>query len=153
MIFYRFLPLAFSASFISGCAGLEFHDRPAEGALTYFDPKPYLLVETSSDCTTKTSVITVPGEARSVALKSGYGTADLSVSLSNGMITSVGQKTDTKIPETVSALAGAVKDVATVSVKSTSDSCRGRSVLYPIVHGRISKKAAVTTTGLYKGEM
>ena len=39
-------------------------------------------------------------------LRSGYGSANLSLAFQSGMLTSVGQTTDTKIPETITALAG-----------------------------------------------
>lgn len=125
---------------VAGCAGLEFYDKPTTGALTYYDQTAYLMVDTLPDCTKKSSILTVPGQARSVAFRSGYGSADLSIAMSNGMITNVGQKTDTKIPETISALSGAVKDVAGVAgLRAGSAGCKASSVLYPVVNGRIVK--------------
>ena len=60
------------------------------------------------------SVIYLPDLTNPVyaRMKSGYGTADLSLSLEGGMLKSVGQKTDTKIPETITALGSIVKGLA-----------------------------------------
>jgi hypothetical protein len=134
------------SSATAACAGLEFQPTPQPDALTYYEPAPYLLVETAPDCSTKTSVVSLPGEPRSVRLKAGYGTSDLTVSLENGMITSVNQKVDTKIPETISAVSGAVKDVSGVMhglvAGATGTTCTARTDLYPIIDGRVSKTAA-----------
>ena len=84
-----------------GCAHIDFGaDR-----LTYFDPQPHLVVSTTADCVMTATVLVIPGKQRSLKFVSGYGSSELSATLSNGMLQSVGQKTDTKIPETISALA------------------------------------------------
>ena len=94
----------FLVSLLSGCAHLDFGD---DKGLAYYDAKPYLFVSTTTEClTTATMPISVPERKREVKFKSGYGSADLSVNLINGMITSVNQKTDTQIPATISSLAG-----------------------------------------------
>jgi hypothetical protein len=56
-------------------------------------------------------MISLPGQKRSVGFKSGLGSAKLSVKTANGIITDVGQDTDTKIPETVTALTGLAKQL------------------------------------------
>jgi hypothetical protein len=144
--------VALLSSFVvfTGCAGLEFHQVPQEGAMTYRDSVPYMLVTTTQECVTTSTVVSVPGRERSVSFNSGYGTADLSVQMSNGVITSVGQKTDTKIPETISAVAGLAKDVgglvaakAVVGAAPPSKpvSCVPTARLYGIRDGLVSKQA------------
>lgn len=91
---------------LGGCAGMVFHDGPQPGALSYYDGKPYLLVTVAKDCTYAATVVSLPAVKRSVGFKSGLGTADLSLTLQNGMITTIGQKTDTQIPQTLTAIAG-----------------------------------------------
>lgn len=133
---------------LSGCAGLEFHQAPQEGALTFRDSVPFMFVSTTPDCMTTTTIVSVPGAERSVGFKSGYGTADLSVAMSNGMITSVGQKTDTKIPETITAVAGLAKDVGSIAlVKAVADDgkpkatqCVPQARLYGVRDGNIGSK-------------
>src|ERR1022692_350971 len=81
------------ASSLSACAHIDF----GGDGLTYYDQKPYLLVTSSQDCTIKATVISMPAEKKTMKFISGLGSAELSASLSGGMLTSVGQKTDTKI--------------------------------------------------------
>ena len=146
---------------LSGCAHLDFGD---DRGLTYFDLKPYLFVSTTKECVSVATVVSVPETKREVKFKSGYGTADLSVGLSNGMITSVGQKTDTKIPETITAIASlgtAAKGMLALDAASSSGKkdntpasekkdaagtqtvCEPTAKLYPIENG-IPKNIAIS---------
>lgn len=112
-----------------GCARLEFEGG---GGLVYYEPKPYLFVASTKECVTTATVIVLPGARKTLRLVSGYGSSDLSASLSNGMLTSVGQKTDTKIPESISAVANlAAKAVA----PGGGGPCTVANTLYPIVDG------------------
>jgi hypothetical protein len=86
---------------ISACAHIDFDGK----GLTYYDPKPYLFVSTTQECVSTATVVMIPEIKKVMQFKSGYGSAELSASLTNGMVSSVGQKTDTKIPETISAIA------------------------------------------------
>lgn len=120
---------------LSGCGHLDF--GPDKG-LTYYDPKPYFFVTTTKDCVITGTVVSLPETKREVKLVSGYGSTDLSVNLSNGMITSVGQKTDPSIPATITSLAtavGALTKSTKVEPKEPS-SCTPSAVLYPIVNGK-----------------
>ncbi len=93
------------------CAHLDF---AAEKGLAYYEPKPYLVVTTTAECAMTATLLVVPGAKAHLSFASGYGSSDLSVTLSNGMIQTAGLKTDTKIPETITALAGAVTAAAGV---------------------------------------
>jgi len=126
------------ALLVSGCAGLVFNPTAQDDALTYYETAPYLFISTSKDCVTTASVVALPGRQRSVSLRSGYGSADLSVGLSSGMITSVGQKTDTKIPETITAVGGLAKNLGVGiagEAKGKQIICDPVGTLYPIVNG------------------
>jgi hypothetical protein len=72
-----------AVSFLTGCAGLTFGPE-STNALTYYDPKPYLFISTSADCVSTATIISVPETKKGVSFNSGYGTADLSITLSGG---------------------------------------------------------------------
>ncbi|WP_342309761.1 hypothetical protein WLF14_14230 [Pseudomonas fluorescens] len=111
--------LAIGASGISGCAGIDL----GEDGLTYFDPVPYILVTNNKDCSQGVTAVTLPGKQRSLKFKSGLGSAKLNVSLENGMIKTIGQETDTQIPQTIAALTPILPD------KSTPKKCIQESTL------------------------
>jgi hypothetical protein len=118
---------------LSGCAGLDFGDA----GLTYYEPAPYLFVSINKECVSSATVVSLPGVKRAVKFDRGYGSADLSVALANGMLTSAGQKTDTKVPETITAVAALGTAMAAMSAdKSTKQLiCVPSAVLYPINNG------------------
>lgn len=136
--------LAASVS-LGGCAGLQFNSRPEPDALTYNEPVPYMLVTTTKDCVTTATVVSIPGRQRSVAFRSGYGSADLAVNLDHGIITSVNQKTDTKIPETITAVSGLAtalgKSVAAVNATKKEVICKPTAKLHAIKDGLISQSS------------
>jgi hypothetical protein len=119
---------------LPGCANLEFDSK--KPGLTYFEPTPYLSVSKGADCKVTVTVLVLPGAKKTLAFNSGYGTADLSASVSSGLLQSVGQKTDTKVPETVTALAGvATAFKARGPGEPKEPACESRVRLYPIVNG------------------
>jgi hypothetical protein len=118
---------------LSGCAGLQFNPTPQPDSLTYNEPVPYFQVIKNQDCTVTGTVVSLPGRPRSVAFKNGYGTANLTVDLQNGIITSVNQQTDSKVPETLNA----ISSLAGVAAKGFAGktSCPAAATLYPIIDG------------------
>jgi hypothetical protein len=95
-----------SALMVSGCAGLQFdNDSNAPGAL-FFDPMPVVQVACDKDGVSVASVLVLPDPSKPHHVKavSGWGSAKTNVAFSNGMLTSFGQETDTKIPETLNAI-------------------------------------------------
>ena len=128
-----------AVSLLTGCAGLTFGSASSD-ALTYYDPKPYLFIATTADCVSTATIISVPETKKGVKFNSGYGTADLSITLSGGMITTVGQKTDTKIPETlnsVATLATAIGGLAARSAAPQGTACTQSARLYKIHNGDV----------------
>lgn len=120
----------FSAAMLSvGCAHIDFG---AEG-LPYFEPVPYLFVSAAADCTLTAALIMLPGQERRLKFITGYGSADLSVTLASGMISDVGQNVDTKVPDTVSALA-ALK-AATAAIKAPPGAPGPDAKLYRVRNG------------------
>lgn len=130
---------------VSGCGHLDFG---SDKGLTYYDPKPYFFVTTTKDCVTTGTVVSLPETKRAVKLVSGYGSSDLSVNLNNGMITSVGQKTDPSIPATITSVAGLTTAVGALTKsasaqKEKSTSCQPTAVLYPIENGLPNPKSGI----------
>lgn len=127
---------------LSGCGHLDF--GPDKG-LAYYDPKPYFFVTTTKDCVSTGTVVSLPDTKREVKLVSGYGSSDLSVNLSNGMITSVGQKADPSIPATITSVAGLATALAK-SAKAEPEKptpCTPTAVLYPIENGSPNPSAGI----------
>ena len=96
------------AAIFTGCAHISFHDPAnpnADVGVEYYKPKFYLLVTKNKDGT-KADMLTLPDltQPRYALLHPGYGSSNLSLKLSNGVLTDVGQTVDTKIPETITAL-------------------------------------------------
>jgi hypothetical protein len=102
------------------------------------DLRLYLFVSTTKDCVSTPTVIAIPESKKAVKFRSGWGTAELSVVLNNGMVASAGQKTDTKIPETLAAVA-ALGTAGGGLLKGTREIektvCTPAAVLYPIISG------------------
>jgi hypothetical protein len=142
----RLIELLAALSFLTGCAGLTFGPE-STNALTFYDPKPYLFISTTTDCVSTATIISVPATKKGVTFNSGYGTADLSISLSGGMITSVGQKTDTKIPETVNSLATLATAVGGLTRSTTAKeagTCSSSANLYKIDNGVVDPNPIIS---------
>lgn len=104
----------------SSCSTVKFYDDAKltqESGIEFYTPKPYLLVERNSakDVSLKASIIYLPDftKPKYAKLKAGFGSNDLKLSLSNGIITSYGITTDSKIPETITALTGGLSSSGT----------------------------------------
>jgi len=134
---------------LAACAGLEFNAAPQPGALTYREAAPYVFVSVNKDCTWTATVLSLPGTERSVTFKNGYGTANLSIALTNGMISSAGQQTDSKIPETITALSGLATAAAGIRAVPGAPApkaqvCAPEGHLYPVVNGAPDQAHGVT---------
>lgn len=137
------------ATMLSGCAGLRFNAAPQSDSFTYYEPAPFAVVKTAADCTKTVDIIAVPAKKRSVRPESGIGSSKLSLKMTNGVITEIGQETDTKIPE----ILGAIGDLAkTVGVAALSEGggrdapqCTPAMKLYAVIDdgGQIDFKEVV----------
>lgn len=117
-----------------GCAHIDF----GGDGLTYFEPEPFMFVSTTKDCVTTATIVVIPVDKKAMTFHAGYGSSDLSVELSNGMIKSVGQKTDTKIPETltsIASLATAASGFKSISGLGKQVICMPAATLYPLKSG------------------
>ena len=132
--------LLVASSVLCGCAGLDFGEK----GLSYYEPKPYRLVSVNSNCDTTGTLVSLPGEKKFVKFKSGYGSADLSVALSNGILTNVNQKTDTQIPETITSIASlataAKANTKGVELDQKKPPCSASARLYEIVDGKVAQQ-------------
>jgi len=99
---------------LGGCARIALYDNaqlqgPEVGVKFYYS-KPYVLVARTEDKDNpvQVAVVYLPDQSKPVyaKLNSGFGSAKLSLAFGNGILTSIGQETDTKIPETITALTG-----------------------------------------------
>lgn len=87
--------------------------------IKFYSPKPYLLVARTEnkEKPVDVQVIYLPDLAKPMyaAPRAGLGSADISVALQNGMLTSFGAKSDSRIPEMLAALGGLDQAIATAS--------------------------------------
>lgn len=117
------LMLAITALATSSCARMTFYKTPdlsgEETGIKFYTPKPYLLVARTGnkDKPVEVQIIYLPdlSDARYAKPTAGYGSADISVTLSNGMLTNFGSKTDATIPALMTALGGFDQAIATAS--------------------------------------
>jgi hypothetical protein len=132
----RMLLLA-CTSVVAGCAGVKFGDENGDKAksLIFFDPVPYLFVATTADCVSSASLMALPGEMRTAQIKNGYGSSEASLAFAGGILTTVGQKTDSKVPETLTAVGTAIAAFGGKPAGGDKPPCVATAVLYPVSNG------------------
>ena len=105
------ITLVISLLFIGGCASVKFYDSSVsnseDSGFLYYPPKPYLLIE-QGEKAVSTKLISLPDLSRPhrIKHKDGFGTAEMGFEIDNGMIKSFNSKSDSKGPETITALTG-----------------------------------------------
>lgn len=129
----RYMAVMAGCCLMSACASIDYNTTSSKGLL-YFEPQPVLLVTNTADCKQEVSVLSIPGETKRLLFKPGYGSSEMSVTLTNGMIGTASQTVDTKLPETF-GLFGAMREGNKPAVCTTS------STLYKIVNGQVSSEA------------
>ena len=123
--------VAFLAFAFSGCATVDFDSNP-RGAV-YYEPLPYVFYSITEKCVSSVAVVTLPGKRRYLDFRGGYGSSNLSAEFSNGLLIKVGQTSDSKVPETLTAVAAIATAAALLT--DTKAPCSALAVLYPIVDG------------------
>ena len=113
-----------AGALLAGCAGLQFTGADTGSSFVYNAPMPFAVVKTAVDCTKTVEVLMLPGRPQGVRFHSGLGSAKLGIKLTNGMITDVSQETDTKIPETITALTNAAKVATEMAMTSVGNSAK-----------------------------
>lgn len=101
---------------LTSCGSIDFDADGADGTkkegLKYYEPTPYLLIQSTlndskKSCTYNAQVVMIPTTEKRIKLKPGLlGTSELSVTLTNGMISNVGQTTNPATAEMLTALTG-----------------------------------------------
>lgn len=116
---------------LTSCGSIDFDaanegDTKKEG-LKYYEPTPYLLIqstlnESKTSCVYNVQVVMVPTKEKRIKLKPGLlGTSELSVTLTNGMISNVGQTTNPATAEMLTALTGTYTAIGSLVPFSNSD--------------------------------
>lgn len=131
MRYLTFLAVSIAAASIAGCAGIEIDGSTKEG-ITYFEPVPYVLTQTLSDCTQTVTPVVLPGTKRTIRLKPGLGITKQTVTFSNGMIASVNSESDQQIPSLMTAAAA----VSSAGIFFTGTKCVPNSILTPLSSGQ-----------------
>lgn len=110
--------------FLPGCASVKIYTNEEDKknskavGLKFYQSKPFLLVEhnPSKDVKVKTSIVYLPDLAnpRYIRTKTGWGSANATMAFANGVLTSYGAVTDSKVPETITAFSGLLTAAAGV---------------------------------------
>ena len=125
------LTVLFITIALSACSSIDFDSK--DKGLVYFEPKPHLFLSVTDKCISSVSVVTLPGKQKRINFKPRYGSTELSASFSNGIITSVGLTSDSKVPETLTSIAS----LGTAGlIKSLGDGgCKPIAILFPFKDG------------------
>ena len=116
---FKWIAVISLAVFISSCSKVVVYDASSndqeEGIMFYY-PKPHLLITISTktkdgteiEKTVSSQIVYLPDldNPKVAKLKPGFGSSNLSLGLTNGVLTAVGQQSDSKIPETISSIGG-----------------------------------------------
>ena len=97
----------------AACARFEFYTDPSlqgpETGIKFYAPKPYVLVGRvgGSNKPVEVSIVYLPDLSQPYYAKarSGWGSSNLTMKLSDGALTECGQQVDSKGPETLSGIA------------------------------------------------
>ncbi|TDN87057.1 hypothetical protein DET49_11411 [Salegentibacter sp. 24] len=144
----------------TGCSSVQYTNPSGEktaGILTY-PPKPYILVErgyteTEGDSETsvkgeiKVSLISLPDTEKPLYLKqkSGLGSTELNLTLENGMIKTYGSKADTKIPETITSVAGLISSISGIGTPQSEADKEGKSPTFELYEINMEDSKLVLT--------
>jgi hypothetical protein len=104
----RVLLIAAALLFLQGCASIDFDaknkDKSDKHGLVYYVAEPGVLVKDAENCTQDVSLFMIPGEERELKFRSGWGSSNFSVELTNGMIGKASQATDPKIESLIASV-------------------------------------------------
>lgn len=126
------------AAGLASCGHLSFKDAGGtEIGVPIYKPKPYLLVvrNATKDDTNTAEIVYLPDLSSPIWVRPipGWGSADLSLNVTNGMMTSFGQNTDPKIADLLNAVGGLATSYAgarkTLSeIKAAADAARQQAL-------------------------
>lgn len=152
MIRLRALLAAVSIVGLAGCGHISTYTSPeltreSKTGILYYPPKPYLLVSRTGakDKPNDVQVVYLPdlSEPRYAVMKSGWGSSNLALTFSNGVLVSTSQQTDPKIAEMITALAGVPTSLATAGkTRAEAAAIRAEASDYPALTMAINAVAA-----------
>lgn len=109
----------------SSCARTAVFSDPelkTRTAVRVYSSTPYVLVARtgSAEKPTEVSIVHLPDlqNPQFIRFYSGLGYQKSSLAMTNGILTSLGFESDSKIPETIGAVAGLAKEVAAIAARS-----------------------------------
>lgn len=111
---YKISLVVLSAVLVGGCAHVSIKpvypgsEKVTEGVI-YYEPLPCLLVTDEGSGKLKVEITRIPDleHPRAITVHQGWGTVDASIKLAEGwMLTELGNKTDSKGPDTINAVTG-----------------------------------------------
>ena len=118
----RFLLLVALSLWITACAGVEItrlaSDNDYKQGIRFYRPYPYVLIsKTKDDGTLQARTVFLPkmNEEYVIYVRSGFGTVNASFDLTDGWnLTKFGDIRDSKIPDTINAVTGFLKETASI---------------------------------------
>ncbi|HEY0856447.1 MAG TPA: hypothetical protein VGE16_05290 [Albitalea sp.] len=143
----RGLAIVCAGTLLSACAGVNFYADPGlqtRTGIPIHAAKPYLLVARTGAAEKPVEVSVVylsdPQKVIYADPRSGFGSSNLKLSLSNGQLTEFGQEADNKGLELVQSLAGLITARTSVEKMSGAPAPAGAQAepafeLYEIVQG------------------
>jgi hypothetical protein len=113
-LFSRLPAVLCIVALLSACAHVEYSDtKPTDGnGVEFRTPVPYILIAQAADCAVTVTPTAMPGASRWASFHPGLGSAEMNMTLDRGMLTVIGQKGDSQIPQTITAISGAVANLA-----------------------------------------
>lgn len=135
------------AFFLCGCAHVEVRHVPdgdVSDGVHFYEPRPYLLIadQPKVDDTGKvtghsynSTIIYLPDKSQRyvVQIKQGWGTVNGSVKLADGWrLDTLGAQTDSKGPETITAVTGLLKEAGGLAAMATKGNESPKAGLYRI---------------------
>jgi hypothetical protein len=141
---------------ISGCATVEVKkttDADYKDGLRFYRPDSYLLVTVDKDGNLQTAIVSLPNKKQEyvVRTKTGLGATEMTASLDGGWnLTQLGAKVDSKIPETITAVTGAVTATLTAARGGVPAAAPRTAILEPGLYRIEFDKDTGTVSGLTK---
>jgi hypothetical protein len=141
------LACVLACSALAACADIKVFETDAQGGVgretgfLYYEPKIYLAIEQSKEGRTA-KLLSLPDltRPRLIQYQSGFGSTTLEFSTQNGLLTSVNQSIDTKVPELLTSVAGLATAVGAFLVDPAAPAER---VLEPLEQAALQLHKAV----------
>lgn len=136
---------------LQGCASIDIYkNEDLSGkptGITYYPPKPYVLVSRTGakEKPVSVEVIYLPDleKPRYAVMRGGIGSSELGLTFSNGVLVSANQKSDPKLVEAITALSGIPGALATAAkTRAEADALREESANLPKAAGLAREAAA-----------